>query len=382
MSNNEVNLFSPLVDSLTDVTKITVKAIYKCLGITCYDFKGLFRNMKFKNADEVYPQLYKRDDNEYFDIFKFSVPMGMSISDFETKSDAFAQFFKVGTNKLRFETEGGLAVVKVMKDTNISYDYTGDMKRKDFKIPLGRNLDDNKEVLWDIIKSSNTHCYIAGSTGGGKTVMLRLILSHLINSKGPSDVQLLLQNTKYVDLKLFKNARNTVVYNEGRDGIIELLENEVKEMNRRYALLNKWDCDDISEYRSKVGKLPYRFIVIEELSSYKTDNEGKVNKVFYSLLEDLAARGRGSGQILILTTQLPSKDILPNFIKNNINTTIGLMCKDAIRSEIVAGPDSGLEKLKGNGHAKLFPGDIEFQGYYISKEVVNEIVSNNLKRGN
>ena len=58
------------------------------------------------------------------------------------------------------------------------------------------------------------------------------------------------------------------------------------------------------------------------------------------------------------------------------------MCKDAIRSEIVAGPDSGLEKLKGNGHAKLFPGDIEFQGYYISKEVVNEIVSNNLKRGN
>ena len=281
MSNNEVNLFSPLVDSLTEVTKITVKAIYKCLGITCYDFKGLFRNMKFKNADEVYPQLYKRDDNEYFDIFKFSVPMGMSISDFETKSDAFAQFFKVGTNKLRFETEGGLAVVKVMKDTNISYDYTGDMKRKDFKIPLGRNLDDNKEVLWDIIKSSNTHCYIAGSTGGGKTVMLRLILSHLINSKGPADVQLLLQNTKYVDLKLFKNARNTVVYNEGRDGIIELLENEVKEMNRRYALLNKWDCDDISEYRSKVGKLPYRFIVIEELSSYKTDNEGKVNRELY-----------------------------------------------------------------------------------------------------
>ena len=153
-------------------------------------------------------------------------------------------------------------------------------------------------------------------------------------------------------------------------------------MNRRYALLNKYDCDDIGEYRSKVGKLPYRFIVIEELSSYKTDSEGKVNREFYSLLEDLAARGRGSGQILILTTQLPSKDILPNFIKNNINTTIGLMCKDAIRSEIVAGPDSGLEKLKGNGHAKLFPSDTEFQGYYISKEVASEIVSNNLKRGN
>ena len=379
MSNSDANLFSPLVDSLVEVTKITVKSICKCLGIVTYDFKGLFRNMKFKNADEVYPQLYKRDENEYFDIFKFSVPVGMSIADFEKKADAFGQFFKVGTNKLRFETEGGLAVVKVMKDTKISYEYAPDMKRKDFKIPLGRNLNDNSEVLWDIIKSSNTHCYIAGSTGGGKTVMLRLILTHLINSKGPADVQLLLQNTKYVDLKMFKDARNTVVYNEGREGMIELLEDEVKEMNRRYALLNKHDCDDISEYRSKVTKMPYRFIVIEEISSYKTDSEGKINKLFYSLLEDIAARGRGSGQILILTTQLPSKDVLPNYIKNNINSTIGLMCKDAIRSEIVAGPDSGLEKLKGNGHAKLFPSDTEFQGYYINKGMVNEIVSNNLK---
>ena len=380
-SKSEVNLFSPLVGSLFDVGKLTIKAICDCIGIKSYDFKGLFRNMKFKNADEVYPHLYKKDENEYFDIFKFSIPVGMSIVDFEKKADVFAQFFKVNKNRLRFNTDNGLAVIKVMKDTKINYDYSLDMKRKDFKIPLGRNVDDNSEVLWDIVASRNTHCYIAGSTGGGKTVMLRLILTHLINSKGPGDVQLLIQNTKYVDLKMFKDARNTVVYNEGRDGILKLLKDEIKEMNRRYTILSKHDCDDIAEYRKNVGKMPYRFIVIEELSSYKTNDDGKTNRAFYSLLEDLAARGRGSGQILIITTQLPSKDMLPNFIKNNINTTIGLMCKDAIRSEIIAGPDSGLEKLKGNGHAKLFPGEREFQGYYISKELANEVVTNNKKRG-
>ena len=379
--SSEANLFTPLITSLCDVCKVSVKLICDCLGIKTYDFNSLFRNMKFKNADEVYPRLYKRDETDYFDIFEFSIPIGMSISDFKKKEDAFAQFFKVETTKLRFEAKGGLAVVKVMKDTKISYDYAPEMKRKDFKIPLGRSVEDNSEVLWDIIASRNTHCYIAGSTGGGKTIMLRLILTHLINSKSPADVQLLIQNTKYVDLKLFKNARNTVVYNEGRDGMINLLKNEIKEMNRRYTILNRNNCDDIAEYRQNVGKMPYRFIVIEELSSYKTDDDGKVNRAFYSALEDLSARGRGSGQILILTTQLPSKDMLPNYIKNNINTTIGLMCKDAIRSEIIAGPDSGLEKLKGNGHAKLFPGEREFQGYYISKEVVNEIISNNLKRG-
>ncbi|MBQ8997742.1 MAG: hypothetical protein IJ086_03485 [Clostridium sp.] len=380
-SKSEPTLFSPLVTSLCDVIKTTVKLVCECLGVKHYDFKSLFRNMKFKNDDEVYPQLSKRHENEYFDIFEFSIPVGMSIVDFEKKADAFAQFFKVEKNRLRFNTNRGLAVVKVMKDTKISYDYNLDMKRKDFKIPLGRDVEDNSEVLWDITASRNTHCYIAGSTGGGKTIMLRLILTHLINSKGPADVQLLIQNTKYVDLKMFKDARNTVVYNEGRDSMIKLLKDEIKEMNRRYTILSKHDCDDIAEYRQKVGKMPYRFIVIEELSSYKTDDDGKTNRAFYSALEDLAARGRGSGQILILTTQLPSKDMLPNFIKNNINTTIGLMCKDAIRSEIIAGPDSGLEKLKGNGHAKLFPGEREFQGYYISKELANEVVANNKKKG-
>lgn len=381
MSNSEPNLFKPLVDTMIDSGMILLNAIMKAFNITYYDFKGLFRNMKFKNADEVYPTLYDRSETEYFDIFKFTVPMGLSLQDFEGKSQVFAQFFNVSEDKLRFEKHGKLAVIKVMKNTKINYDYSIDMKRNDFKIPLGVNLHSNKVVLWDIIASRNTHCYIAGSTGGGKSVMLRLILTHLINSKGPGDVQLLLQNTKFVDLKMFKNARNTVVYNEGREGMIELLEDEIKEMNRRYAQLNKHDCEDIAEYRRTVARMPYRFIVIEEISSYKVDQDGKLNKAFYSALEDLAARGRGSGQILILTTQLPSKDILPNFIKNNINSTIGLMCKDAIRSEIVAGPDSGLEKLKGNGHAKLFPGDFEFQGYFVSKDLAKSVVEQNKKRG-
>ncbi|HJG95932.1 MAG TPA: hypothetical protein K8V90_02365, partial [Romboutsia timonensis] len=214
----------------------------------------------------------------------------------------------------------------------------------------------------------------------GKSYMLRLILAQMINGYPPCDIQLLLQNTKYVDLPIFKEARNTVVYNEGTNGIIEMLEDEVELMHKRYELLAKNNCDDIGEYRKKVTKMPYRIIVIEELSSYATNDEGKPNKQFYKLLEDIAARGRASGQLLILTTQLPSAEILPNRIKNNINTTIGLKCKDAIRSEIVAGPGSELEKLQGNGHAKLFPNDQELQSDLVTKEQVLEIVNRYKKK--
>ena len=60
----------------------------------------------------------------------------------------------------------------------------------------------------------------------------------------------------------------------------------------------------------------------------------------------------------------------------------GLMTKDSIRSEIIAGPDAGLEKLKGNGHAKLFDREHdgeEYQGLNISKETMKDIINNNSK---
>ena len=57
------------------------------------------------------------------------------------------------------------------------------------KVPIGYSLETTKLVLWDFTASTNAHCYIAGSSGGGKSVMLRVILSHLVNSKSKRDVE-------------------------------------------------------------------------------------------------------------------------------------------------------------------------------------------------
>ena len=377
---SESNLLSPLVDATVDVVSLFCKTIFNDMGKKHYDFNGLFRNIDFKNKDGKYVTFVGKEQAKYFEIFKFSIPIGMSVKDFIDKSAVFAQFLEVDEDRLRFEGKGSRVYVKVIAEKLESREYDIDKTRRDFKIILGIDLDTLKEVIWDFISSSFAHCYIAGSSGGGKSYMLRLILAQMINGYPPCDIQLLLQNTKYVDLKIFKEARNTVVYNEGTDGIIEMLEDEVELMKKRYALLAKHNCDDIGEYRQKVTKMPYRIIVIEELSSYKNDEDGKPNKRFYSLLDEISSRGRASGQLLILTTQLPTADILPNYIKNNINTTIGLKCKDAIRSEIVAGPGTYLHKLQGKGHATLFPGDNEFQSDLVTKEQVLEIVDRYKKK--
>ena len=372
--SSEPNLLSPLVDATWDVVTTIYKMIMAKSGKKHYDFNALFRNIDFKNKDGKYVTFAGKEEAKYFEIFKFSIPIGMSVKDFKEKADVFAQFLEVDEDRLRFEGSGSRVNVKVIAKQLESREYDIDKTRRDFKITLGIDLDTLKEVIWDFTSSNFAHCYIAGSSGGGKSYMLRLILAQMINGYPPCDIQLLLQNTKYVDLPIFKEARNTVVYNEGTNGLIEMLDEEVKLMHKRYELLAKHGCDDIGEYRKKVTKMPYRIIVIEELSSYKNDEDGKPNKRFYSLLDEISSRGRASGQLLILTTQLPTADILPNYIKNNINTTIGLKCKDAIRSEIVAGPGTYLHKLQGKGHATLFPCEYEFQSDKVTKEQVLEIV--------
>ena len=377
---SESNLLSPLVDATWDVVTTIYKMIMAKSGKKHYDFNALFRNIDFKNKDGKYVTFAGKEEAKYFEIFKFSIPIGMSVKDFKEKADVFAQFLEVDEDRLRFEGSGSMVNVKVIAKQLESREYDIDKTRRDFKITLGIDLDTLKEVIWDFTSSNFAHCYIAGSSGGGKSYMLRLILAQMINGYPPCDIQLLLQNTKYVDLPIFKEARNTVVYNEGTNGLIEMLDEEVKLMHKRYELLAKHGCDDIGEYRKKVTKMPYRIIVIEELSSYKNDEDGKPNKRFYSLLDEISSRGRASGQLLILTTQLPTADILPNYIKNNINTTIGLKCKDAIRSEIVAGPGTYLHKLQGKGHAVLFPGDNEFQSDKVTKEQVLEIVDRYKKK--
>jgi S-DNA-T family DNA segregation ATPase FtsK/SpoIIIE len=249
------------------------------------------------------------------------------------------------------------------------FDYDIDrFKRRDFKVPLGIGMD-GFLVYWDIVNSNNCHCYIAGSSGSGKSITLRLILSHLVNCKSKRDVEFSIINTKRVDLRDFKDCKHTKHYMVGVDGVEDFLKEELEEMERRYTMLEKADCDDLKEYRSKGHRIPYRLIVVEEISSYKN------NKEYQRAIELISSQGRGAGMILLLVTQLPSKDIMPNTIKCNINTVIGLKTRDSIRSDIIE-QGANLQDLKGNGHAKLYDGQhngVEYQGLYISKDMMKEI---------
>lgn len=371
------NIVKTLVDCTYDLMVMTSKAtipFWKWLfdgweRKEKLDFEDLFKTIKLCKGEFV-PLLINEGENDSYIYYTFYVPNGIVKSDFEKRIEEFSYFFHTEERNIRFVNNNYNIEVRILKPRD-TYKYNPkEYKRNDFKIPIGYDFDGNL-VLIDFLVSRNFGCYIAGSSGGGKSCSLRLILTHLINNMTPKDLELVVVNTKMVDLRCLQNSVYTVMYQKGTEGINELMSAQITEMNDRYDLLEKKDMDDIWEYRKNKGNMPFRLIIIEEISAYEKDKD------YQQAMQKIASMGRAAGIIPILVTQLPNKDILPSTIKCNINTIIGHKTIDAVRSEIIAGMNSGLENLSGDGHNKIFNCDlkgVEYQSLYVIKDIMKEVV--------
>ena len=369
------NIFKPLVNSLFDISKEATNLIYKALGLNSYDFKIFFKKVGVKNKDGDYPIFIKFRDDECFDIYEFILPPGLSLSSIKNKHEEIAQFLKVDDENIRFERRGSNIAIKIIKKVPDVIYNPSIHKMKGYKIPIGIELSTLKIRYWDLSDAGNSHCYIAGGTRCGKSTLLRLIICQLV-SKSIRDVTLDLLNEKRVDLIEFKECKNILNYTEDTEEAYDILKLVIKDIENRYKIFSKYKgIKNIWDYRNKVEKIPIRIVVIEELSSYID------NKDFHKCITNIASRGAAAGIFLIITTQLPNKDSLPNLTKQNINTVFGGKCKDSIRSDIIV--DGGeLHKLKGKGHMKVFDSDeygTEIQVFWIDDDMVDNIAQNNLK---
>ena len=369
------NIISPLVDTLYNTCKISIRALNKALGLNTIDFKQLFVELGICNKSKQYPKLYNTLNNDYFKIYQFEITAGLSVEDFKKHTEAIAHFMNV--DDITIVRNNKLVEIKVL--TNIPYEeYNPEVhKAKGYKIPLGIDLDKHSIRYWDLSDGANANMYIAGSTRCGKSNLLRLIMS-VLTQKSCADIQFSLINPKIVDLVEWKkNVKNVVHYTESATEATDILLDNIEEMRRRYILFAKHKgVKNIWDYRSKVTKMPVRLVVIEEMSTFEGDKE------FHEALKLLAQQSAGAGILILLTTQLPNKDTISNQVKNNINTVIGGKCKDAIRSDIIV-DDGNLHLLRGRGHMKVFDSDnygTEIQSFYIDDTVVEEITSNNISK--
>lgn len=365
------NIFETLVDCLVDSCKILFRNSKNTLGLNTHDFDKLFKEIGICNKSKEFPKLYGIVNDDYFKVYQFTVPVGLSIDDFKKHTEAIKHFMNV--DNINIVRNNKLIEIKILiKLPYENYDLERH-KAKGYKIPVGIDLDDYKIRYWDLADGANANCYIAGSTRCGKSNLLRLIMT-ILTQKSCADIQFSLINPKRVDLVEFKNVKNTKHYTEIESEATDILIANIEEMQRRYILFAKNKVKTIWDYRNKVNKMPVRLLVIEEMSTFEGNNK------FHESLRLLAQQGAGAGILLLLTTQLPNKDTVPNLTKNNINTVIGGKCKDSIRSDIIV-EDGDLHLLRGKGHMKVFDSDehgTEIQVLYVDDTVVEEITNNNI----
>lgn len=362
------NVIEPLTNTIWDTITLLCKSALDVFNIKHIDFTDFFNNINMKNASGDIPKLRNKWEDENYKIYEFIIPTGMTIDDFNNNKNKFCHLLNKEKEDVSFKKNGYYIQLRIKKEEIVCADFDLEKhKAKGYKIPIGINLEDCSIRYIDFSEPSNAHMYLAGATRCGKSNCLRVIISQLV-MKRKCDVVLDLINEKRVDLFEFRNCKNIIHYTENRDEAEDILFDAIQDIDKRYELFTYRNCTDIWQYR-KFKKMPIRFIVIEELSSYMK------NKDFHNMLALIASRGAGAGVFLILTTQLPSKDILPNITKQNINIVIGGKCKDEIRSNMIINYGY-LHLLRGAGNMRVFDYEeygTEIQTFYIDRETVLKI---------
>lgn len=359
------NILEPLADAVYSYCRWTYNVWF---GNDNFDFNKYFKIVKLCNKEEQYPKLIKTYDGKLGRVYLFNIPIGISIKDFEKHQEGIQAQLKV---KVSIRYKGAFIEVETIEKTLADkIDYSLPRRIKDhIYFPIGESLED--KIYLDL--KENPHSYIVGTTGSGKSVMTKNILTNLVNLYKPHELELYLCDLKRVELNLFSKVKHCKKFVYTVEDTTETIADLLEETNRRYDLFMDNDVTNIFEYNKLPGvkKLKYQVLFIEEIVLLLEDKKKNAMK----LLKQLIAISRASGCYVFLTTQRPSNDVIDNVVKANINNRIVFKCEDS-KNSIVALDQEGAESLGGKGEGLLKQGAniTHFRGYFITDDQVKEYI--------
>ncbi len=323
-------------------------------------------NVGFKDRAGNTPLLLSRFREAKAEVFEFYSPT-VPISEYEKKlSD--------------IETALNVRIVSVDSGKDFQHVFLKTITtRKDLPQMIEWNnklLADNESVLLlgeshldtkKVDLKVTPHILIGGSSGSGKSVLLKLLLMqcvekgfevHIADFKGGVDF-----------CGVWQKKCNIITQQEK---LINCLEYIVDELNSRKQLFLDCECANIEEYNRRCNCTFKRVVfacdeIAELLDKTGLDKESKskVAKI-ESLLSTIARQGRAFGIHLILATQRPDADVLKGQIKNNIDFRI---CgrADKVLSQIILDNSDGADKIpKDKQGIFLTNTGVLFKAYYFN----------------
>lgn len=325
---------------------IALSLIYAVLNWSDSDEKKIqyvFKNIGYKVGNRE-PRLIKRDKKENYIDYVYSVPYGLIDDD---RLQPILQKTLIKPVKVMFR---GKLIIRVYNNnlpTKIDYDWHATDKHI---VPIGQSLDGIVYHNFDAIP----HMTVAGMTRQGKTVLLKLILTHLILNN--SDVTFyiidLKERLEFGEYERYKQVKSVVGNNQ-----------EANEMLN--DVFNNLNNDLRKGIKNVVGVHDKRtFIIVDEAAELDNKCQEKLSRI--------SRIGGALGYRLIFATQYPTADTLPRQIKQNSDAKISFRLPTKIASR-VAIDENGAEELYCPGRAIYRTHErVEIQTLYIEEKEIFE----------
>ena len=244
----------------------------------------------------------------------------------------------------------------------IEYNPTNDNRiGNSLSIPIGEGT---KGVISLNINQSTPHTYLVGSTGSGKSNLLKVILSTVINNY--HNVKLILCDYKRCELSIFKDCTNVLSFSYTEEDISNTINSTYQMVLDKYDKLMQQNKCQCSSYEETI------LLVIEEVAL--------MPKSDMKILRKLMSISRAVNVYVLFTCQRPSNEVLDNVVKSLVANRIVLKVEDK-KNSVIALDEVGAENLKGNGHGIIKSNGyrLEFQGYYIKDNTLFNIIKANAK---
>ena len=244
----------------------------------------------------------------------------------------------------------------------------------DLGIPVVLGADTKGEVVVkDLTKMP--HLLVAGATGSGKSVFLNSLITSILLTKRPHEVQFMMIDPKRVELAPFKGIPH-LTWPVATDVVdaISLIKDAIDIMEARYDVLAQHEVRNIQDYNDSVSFLEQRprlVIVIDEFANLIYQH-----KKIDAEIAQLAAKGRAAGVHLVVATQRPSVDVITGIIKANFDKRIAFKCSTKVDSGVILDRNGGASSLLGNGDGLFMDSGLSrFQGAYVSDDEIRQVVN-------
>lgn len=300
-----------------------------------------FFNIGYKVGDHV-PKMLRTIKRDSYLEYVYNVPYGL-IDDPKLQPTIEKTLHK----SVHVYFDGKLHIRVYKQKLNKSYPYDLFPSKGNWTIPVGMAQEGIVYHDFDTIP----HMTIAGATTWGKTVFMKMLMTHLIENN-PDGVEFYILDLKgglafhrYANLKQVKVVAGN--YEESAKALL-MVEKDIKK--------NMVEFKKVYAENAKEANMPIRkFIIIDEageLVPHKSmsDNDKEYTRTCQRVLSYIARVSGQLGYKLLFGTQYPTAEILDNQIKANSLAKVSFRLSTSIQSN-VALDQSGAETLEFAGRA-------------------------------